>query len=83
MNKFSLMRDNQMIKRRIKVLLSAIYRATPSNCGEVLIAFTTKCLWLHKHGRAKCPGYGKNVKDWTIRNQVLFEYAVHRLNVGG
>jgi len=65
--------------------------ATPSNCGEILTALSTK-RYLRKLSVAKGNdlGYGNNDRDWIIRSQVLkkemfslFMHAVHRLNVGG
>jgi hypothetical protein len=62
--------------------------ATPSNCGDTLTkALTTKSDGKPSDGQANALGYGKNVKDWVIRSQVLKVNkpmdAVHRLKVGG
>lgn len=45
-------------------------KATHSNCGKLLRDFTTKYIWKHVYGRGNTPGYGNNVKYWTIRSQV-------------
>lgn len=61
--------------------------ATPSNCGDSLRTLTTKSDWKLSDGQVNDLGYGKNVKDWVIRSQVLkvikLMDAVHRLNGGG
>lgn len=65
-----------------------LFFATLSNCGKLLIAFTTTFIWKHLRGpRLIVDPNGKNVKDWIIRSQVPYRIIlwvkVQRLNVSG
>jgi hypothetical protein len=62
--------------------------ATPSNCGEFLIAFTTKPFAKADGGQVNSLGYGNNVKDWIIRSEAskgshMPMEIVQRLSDGG
>jgi hypothetical protein len=70
------------------VLIKKLFFATLSNCGKLLIAFTTTFIWKHLRGpRLIVDPNGKNVKDWIIRSQVPYRIIsgvkVQRLNVSG
>jgi len=81
------------VKVNIYVFASLkILRQHHQIAGISLKLLTTKSDGKPSDGQGNDLGYGKNVKDWIIRNQVLkvfFKYykkpmdAVHRLNVDG
>jgi len=58
------------------LVIQLVCMATLSNCGESLIAQSTKHRSKERCGRSNDAGYGNNDWDWVIRSQVLQLYRI-------